>query len=360
MTLRNASHVPSYRVLARYARALGFGDIHTKIDSKTGLHAIIAVNNTALGPAIGGCRFYTYAAPELALKDALRLSYGMTLKAAACGLPHGGAKAVILKPKNLTGLEARKAIFRSFGDFVHQLNGRYITAVDVGSTLDDMTTIFERTPYVIGAKGPGRVDEDPSPSTANGVFRAIQAAIQFKWKQADCAGIHVAIQGVGRVGYDLAKHLVNHGANVTIADTNQESMKRCVAELGVSTVAPQEIEKVPCDIYAPCALGGTITPEFIHHTHAKIIAGAANNQLSHHNNAIIMKARDIIYLPDFLINSGGLINAATTYTYQDLSMVDEKINHIYDAVLTILARAAETGKTTTRIAEEMALARLKA
>ena len=151
----NSSHIPRYNTLIRYARMLKFGEIHTKIDPKTGLHAIIAIHNTKLGPAIGGCRFYPYTASEFALQDVLRLSYGMTFKAAACGLPHGGAKAVILQPR---GNFDRAALFRGFGDFIHSLQGRYITAVDVGSTIDDMTTIFERTPFVIGAKGPGRVD----------------------------------------------------------------------------------------------------------------------------------------------------------------------------------------------------------
>lgn len=347
---------PSYNSLTRYARMLGFGEIHTKIDSKSGLHAIIAIHNTKLGPAIGGCRFHTYASPELALKDALRLAYGMTLKAAACGLPHGGAKAVIIKPK---GDFDRNTLFRSYGDFVHQLNGRYITAVDLGSNISDMTTIFERTPYVIGAKGPGRVDEDPSPSTARGVFRGMQAAIKFKLKRDDCKGVHVAIQGAGHAGYPLIKLLVEHGALVTIADTNNDAVLRCVNEFGVNTVDPTEINSIDCDVLAPCAMGGTITLDLIRHLKAKIIAGSANNQLAHHNNTHVMQERDILYLPDFLINSGGLINAATTYTYQDLTIVNEKVDQIYDVTMTMLERAAKSGKTTTQVAEEMAFERLK-
>ena len=348
--------VHSYKALIRYAKMLKFGDIHTKIDTNTGLHAIIAVHNTKLGPAIGGCRFYPYQSPELALKDALRLSYGMTLKAAACGLPHGGAKAVIIKPK---GDFDRKAIFRGFGDFIQELNGRYITAVDVGSTLDDMTTIFERTPFVCGASGPGRVDEDPSPSTAQGVFRAIQAAVKFKFKQDNCDGIRVALQGVGRVGYHLAKNLSSDGAIVTVSDTNQDAVAKCVKALNVASVAPDQIENMDCDIFSPCALGGTITLDFIHRTKAKIIAGAANNQLAHHNNARIMQTHDIIYLPDFLINAGGLINAATTYAYQDLSKVHQKVNEVYDITMTMLERAAKSGNTTNAVAEAMAFEKLK-
>lgn len=346
----------SYGALMRYANMLKFGEIHTKIDPKIGLHAIIAIHNTQLGPALGGCRFYPYASPELALKDVLRLSYGMTLKAAGCGLPHGGAKAVIIQPK---GNFDRKALFRGFGDFIQELNGRYITAVDVGSTLEDMTTIFERTPYVCGATGPGRVDEDPSPSTAFGVFRAIQAAVKFKFKQESCKGIRVAVQGTGRVGYNLVKNLVQDGAIVTVSDVNAASLAKCVKELGVNSVAPDHIENMECDIFSPCALGGTITLDFIHRTKARIIAGAANNQLAHHNNTHAMQSRDIIYLPDFLINSGGLINAALTYTYQDLSKVHDKVNDIFHIITTLLERAAHSGHTTTAVAEAMAFEKLR-
>lgn len=347
--------IPSYKALIRYARMLEFGDIHTKIDPSTGLHAIIAVHSTKLGPAIGGCRFYPYTSPELALKDVLRLSYGMTLKAAGCGLPHGGAKAVIIKPK---GDFDRAAIFRSFGDFVHELNGRYITAIDVGSTLEDMKIISERTPFVTSISPSGDIEEDPSLSTAKGVFRSIQAAVKFKFNRDNCKGIRVAIQGVGHVGFNLAKHLINDGAIVTIADMNQSAVDRCVKALGVNSTSADKIETIDCDIFSPCALGGTITHDFILKTKAKIIAGAANNQLAHHNNAHIMQERGIIYLPDFLINSGGLIHVAATYGNKNESS-DEKVNHIYDATLTMLERAAKTGDTTTVTAEKIAIEKLK-
>lgn len=350
------SHAHSYTALMRYARMLRFGDIYTKIDSATGLHAMIAVHNTTLGAAIGGCRFYPYASPEAALQDVLRLSYGMTLKAAACGLPHGGAKAVIITPR---GNYDRASIFRAFGDFIQELKGRYITAIDVGTSMEDMTTILERTPYVIGAEGPGRVDQDPSSSTAKGVFRAMQAAIKFKWKRDDCNDIRVAIQGVGHVGYTLAKHLTEHGAKVIVSDTNEQKLARCKQEFGTEIVAPHEIEKVACDIFSPCALGGTITHHLVQETQASIIAGSANNQLAHHNNTQLMQERGIIYLPDFLINSGGLINAAMTYAYQNVSMADKKIDEIYTVVQTLLERAAHSQKTTTTVAEEMAFERLK-
>lgn len=359
MELTKKLRIPQYRSLMRYAKMLGFGEIHTKIDSKTGLYAMIAVHSNKLGPALGGCRFYSYKCPELALEDVLRLAYGMTLKAAACGLPSGGAKAVIIKPASLTDSEARKTLFRSFGDFVNELNGRYITAVDVGSNTDDMTTILERTPFVSGAKGPGRIDEDPSHSTGRGVFRAIQAAVKFKLKQNDLKNVHVVVQGVGHAGYHLVKHLVKNGANVTIADVNETAIKKCVDDFSVNTIDPALAETFPCDIFSPCAMGGTITHDFILNTHAQIISGSANNQLAHHGNALTMQMRDILYLPDFLINSGGLINAVMTYNYQDLSMVNDKVDKIYDIVLDMLKRAELSKKTTAIVAEEMAFERLK-
>lgn len=351
------AHIPSLSALARYARMLGFGTIHTKIDKSTGLHAIIAVHDTTLGPAIGGCRFYAYPAAELALKDVLRLAYGMTLKAAACGLPHGGAKSVILKPHNLKP-EDRKSIFHAFGDFVHSLGGSYVTAVDVGATIDDMTTISERTSYVIGARGPGRVDEDPSPSTARGVFQAIKASVKFQLNRANCEGLRIAIQGAGHVGFVLAKFCIENGMTVYIADPNSDATARAAA-IGAIVVPIDQIESIDCDIYAPCALGGTVSHHLLTKTKAKIIAGSANNQLAHHSIAGALQARGILYLPDFLINAGGLINAAMTYTHQDLSIANDKIDEIYDTTLHLLQRAKSTGNTTTRVAEEIAYERLK-
>lgn len=356
MKISKKQSMPSYKALMRYARTLKFGDIHVKIDSNTRLHAIVAVHSTKLGTPIGGCRFYPYTSPELALKDALRLAYGMTLKAAVCGLPHGGAKAVIIKPKCAFD---RETIFKGFGDFVQELNGRYITAVDVGSTLEDMKVVSKQTPYVTSISSAGNIIDDPSISTAKGVFRAIQAAIQFKWRKDSCADIRIAIQGVGRVGFTLAKYLVNDGAIVTVSDINPEAIAHCVKEFGVNSIASDKIETIDCDIFSPCALGGTITTDFIHRTKASVVAGAANNQLAHRNNAYIMKTRNIIYLPDFLINSGGLIHVAAAYAHQSNEMADEKINQIYATTLQMLERATMTGDTTTMAAEKIALEELK-
>lgn len=348
--------IPTYHALMRYARSLRFGDIITRIDPNTGLHAIIAIHNTKLGPAIGGCRLYAYDYPELALKDALRLSYAMTFKAAVCGLNHGGAKAVIIKPPHLTD---RKTLFHAFGDLIQSLNGRYIAAVDVGTTIEDMTTIFDRTAFVCGARGPGRIDDDPSPFTARGVFHSIRAALKFRDNRDDFDGLHVAIQGVGHAGYHLAKNLKEAGARVTVTDKNPAALKHAVETLKVETVALEQIETISCDIFSPCAMGGTVSVDMIHRCKAKMIAGVANNQLTHRSNVQLMQDRGILYLPDFLINAGGLLYAAAIYTHQDVTIADKHVEKIYDTMLHVLTRAAETKKTTVAVAEEIAIERLR-
>lgn len=349
------SHIPDYKALMRYAKILGFGQIHTKIDKETGLHAIVAVHSTKLGPAIGGCRCFSYPAPELALKDALRLSYSMTLKAAACGLPNGGAKAVILKPAHITD---REALFHSFGDFVNSLNGDYITAVDIGTGADDMTHIAQRTPFVIGAKNPD-FETNPSIHTALGVLRSIQAAVFFTMKKDSLKGIRIAVQGVGKAGYKLVGFLVERGAIVTIADVHADLVKRCQAEFDVTVVSPEKIESIECDVFAPCAMGGTVNRHLIDRIKARIIAGAANNQLAHQVYAQTLKNKGILYLPDFFINAGGLINAAISYTSRDLNLAEENVNKIYDNTLALLARAQKENITTTQAAEEIAKERLQ-
>lgn len=341
--------------LMRYARMLGFGEIHTKIDRDSGLHAIIAIHSTQLGPAIGGTRYYPYISADLALKDVLRLSYMMTLKAAVSDLPHGGAKAVIIKPKVVKDTEA---LFRAYGDFVHSLNGCYITAEDVGTTTELMNTIATRTPHVIGAKEPGRVHCQPSPHTAMGVFRGMQAAVQFKLNRDSLKGVHVAIQGVGAVGRALIELLTEAGARVSITDPKADALTHCVKTYGATAVALDDIYDVDCDIFAPCALGGTINANTIKRISAPIIAGSANNQLAHHKYAALLNEHDVLYAPDFVINSGGLINAAMVHDYQDIAMGDAQIDKLYNTLLTMFERAKKEKQPTTYIAEKMALEKL--
>lgn len=341
--------------LMRYAEFLGYGDIHTKIDEKTGLKAIVAINNLKRGPAIGGCRLATYQTIDKAVEDALRLGYMMSYKAAINNLPHGGAKAVIIKPKVI---KDREAFFEKFGEFVNELGGRYITAVDSGTSPDDMDIIARRTPYVTCTTKSGG-DSDPSPLTALGVRRAIEAAVKFKLNKDSLDGIRVAIQGAGHVGYCLAKELHALGARILISDVNIKSLQRCVDEFNATVVHPEEIYGVDADVFAPCALGAVLNLATINHLRVKIVAGSANNQLAHHHYGALLHERGILYAPDFLINAGGLIHVAVIYDHGNMQKSLEQINNIYHTVYDIFERSAHENRATNEIAEKIARERLK-
>ena len=344
-----------YESLHRYAQQLGFGTIHHKIDPSTGLNAIIAVHNTVLGPALGGCRLYHYRSISLAIKDVLRLAQMMTLKAAFNDMPHGGAKSVLIHPQKILD---RKAYFRSFGDFIHELNGRYITAIDVGTSTDDMDIIAERTPYVIGAAKTHRNERDPAPSTAKGVLLGIEAAVHAKMKRQSLEGVHVAIQGAGHVGYDLAKLLHERGAKLTICDVNPTALENCIGQFGANIVATEAIYSVECDVFSPCAMGGVLNKYTIPKLKCGIIAGSANNQLAHRLFGQVLHDQGILYAPDFAINAGGLISAAIDYTYRDKTMSDVKIAKMYDHMLHLFERSAKENIPTTQMAETIALEKL--
>lgn len=339
-------------IWARYAKKLGFGDIHVKFDSGSGLCAIIAVHSTKRGPALGGCRLNYYKSFSLAMKDALQLAFGMTLKAAACGLPHGGGKGVILQ--DATTLAHRTQIFQAFGDFVHELGGRYISSMDLGTTTEDMNVIAQRTPYVIGAtqkSGHG----DPSPYTAQGIFRTMQAAVAFKLKKHSLAGLTVAIQGAGKSAYYLAKLLHAHKVHLVVTDINPQATKRFADEFGAAVVVePEQIYSTRCDIFAPCAVGGTINLQTLNLIQAPIIAGAANNQLANKELGALMQKRGILYLPDFIINSGGLIYAATTYNGHKVEAANRLIDNLYERMMALFERSEKTKLPTTEIANQIA------
>jgi leucine dehydrogenase len=340
--------------LIRYAEWLGYGDIHIKIDPHTGLKAIVAIHNLQRGPAIGGCRMVAYPTIDLAIEDALRLGYMMSFKAAINNLPHGGAKSVIIKPKVI---KDREAFFEKFGEFVHELGGRYITAVDSGTSEADMDIVARRTPYVTCTTQSGQ-DGDPSPLTAFGVRRAIEAAVKFKMARNSVEGVHVAIQGAGHVGYYLAKELKERGAIITMTDINQTVLEKCVDELQVKTCRSEEIYTIPSDVFSPCALGAVLNKDTIKQLKAKIVAGSANNQLAHHHYDTLLHERGILYAPDFLINAGGLIHVAVVYDHGDLKKSMEQIDHIYDTVYGIFERSQRENLPTNHIAEDIALQRL--
>lgn len=341
--------------LFRYAELLKFGDIHVKFDHATGLKAIIAIHNLHRGPAIGGCRLVSYATTDDALEDGLRLAYMMSLKAAISQLPHGGAKAVIIKPKVI---HDRKAFFLSFADFVNSLEGRYVTAVDSGTTTSDMDIIASRSRFVTCTS---QLDHngDPSPFTALGVRRAIEAAVKFKLKKDSLKDIHIAIQGAGHVGYYLAKDLHAQGARLTMADLNQDLLMRCVNEFGVTPCSPDDIMSIEADVLAPCALGAILNLSTIKNLNVSIVAGSANNQLAHHHHGVIMQERGILYGPDFVINAGGLIYAAQMYDHSDPIRSRAKVDDIYNTSMAIFERASKENRSTSEIAEAMALEMLK-
>jgi leucine dehydrogenase len=352
---RHASSRTAYDSLMRYARFLGYGDVHIKFDAKTGLHAIIAIHNLNRGPAIGGCRFIHYHSMNKAMEDALRLGYMMSYKAAIANLPHGGAKSVIIKP---TVMKDRTALLEKFGEFIEEVGGRYITAVDSGTGPADMDIIARKTKYVTCTTKSGS-GSDPSPLTALGVRRGIEAAVKFKMDRDTLDGIHVAVQGAGHVGYYLAKELTQRGARVTMSDINQNALQKCIDEFGVNVCDTNEIYDIDADVFAPCALGATVNLDTIKRLKTTIIAGSANNQLAHSYYAANLKDRGILYAPDFLINAGGLIHVAETYAHADMQKSLKKINSIYEMIYDVFERAASENLDTHQVAVKIAQERLR-
>lgn len=337
-----------------YALSHGFGDIHFKVDSETGMKAIIAIHNTNLGPALGGCRFIEYPDTKSAIKDALRLARGMSYKAASVNLPLGGGKSVIIKPSTPYD---RDAYLHAFGRFVNELNGRYITALDSGTELRDMDIIAEHTPFIASLSS---YNGDPSPFTAKGILRGIEAAVEFKLGKNNLKGVHVAIQGLGHVGYALARYLHDLGATLTVADINAEATERAEKEFGAKVVPVDSIHKVACDVYAPCALGAIINDLTINQLQTTIIAGAANNQLAHSYHGKLIHEKGILYAVDYVINAGGLIFAASKYLKTEEKLVNQQIDHIHSSLLEIFEHSMKQNKPTSEIADRLAQEKIDA
>src|SRR3990167_6073269 len=290
-----------------YALRHDFGDIHFKVDPKTGMQAIIAIHSTKLGPALGGCRFIEYHNLEQAIADAMRLARGMSYKAASVNLPLGGGKGVILKPKTAFN---RQAYFHAYGEFVNELSGRYITALDSGTELSDMDIIGEKTPYLASLS---QDHGDPSPYTAKGLILGIEAAVAFKLNKHTLAGLHIAIQGLGHVGYNLATTLHALGAQLTVADIDPQRTAAIAKACDATIVPCDQIHSIACDVFAPCALGAVVNDNSINQFNTTIIAGAANNQLAHRYHGELLHRKNILYVPDYIISAGGLIFAANKY-----------------------------------------------
>jgi leucine dehydrogenase len=318
-------------------------------DRATGLRAIIAVHNTNCGPALGGTRMWNYTNETEALTDVLRLSRGMTYKNAISGLNLGGGKAVILGDSRK---DKSEALFRRFGQFVDSLNGKYITAEDVGISPEDMVWVSQETNYVAGLPGKSG---DPSPVTAYGVYMGMKACAKAQFGSDSLNGIKVSVQGVGHVGEYLIKHLTEEGAKVFITDIHEPTLKKVSEKYGAEVVGLDEIYDLDVDVYAPCALGATVNDDTLSRLKCSIIAGAANNQLQNeeiHGKAVMEKG--IIYAPDFMLNAGGVINCFAEVDNLSAEWAMKKAAEIYDTTALIINRSKEENIPTYAIANKMA------
>lgn len=346
--MQSAQEVPTgvFEQLAKHE----YGEVHFRLDEATGLRAIIAIHDSRLGPALGGSRFIAYATEQAALIDALRLARAMTFKAALARLRHGGGKAVLVRPE---GEFDRAALLSSFARFVNDLGGRYITTEDSGTSPSDMQIVRKHTKHVCGFDIESGGSGDPSPFTALGVRRGIEACVRHRLGRESLKGVHVAVQGVGNVGYHLCKELSAAGARLTIADVRDELAERTAHELGATLVTSATIHRTACDVYAPCALGGALNDRTVPELQCSIVAGAANNQLASDLNGEALHARGILYAPDYAINAGGLINVAQEVEGYDADKARSRTLHIYDTIAEICQRSQTQAVPPHRIADAM-------
>lgn len=317
------------------------------------LQAIIAIHSTALGPALGGCRFVEYDDSASAVKDAMRLATGMSYKAAMAGVSHGGGKSVIMKPKTVQGFN-RQQLFEMFGEFVNELGGRYITAMDSGTEVTDMDVIKNITPFVASSSDIG----DPSPYTAHGVVQGIKAAVDCKIKKP-IDGLTVAIQGLGHVGFAMAKTLKGLGASLIVSDVDSAKTQKAVDELGAKAVSKEEILFQKCDVLAPCGLGGVLTEAVVSRLNCQIVAGCANNQLDTPQVGETLFKKNILYVPDYVINSGGLIFASCRYHQHPDSEATLKIDHLYTTLTELFERSFKESVPPKVLADQIAEEKLQ-
>ena len=322
-----------------------------------GLKAIIAIHNTVLGPALGGLRMWPYKSEQEALNDVLRLSRGMTFKNAVAGLNIGGGKAVIIGDP---AKDKSEALFRAFGRFVNSLNGRYITAEDVGIDVNDMEWVFRETEFVTGVHQVHGGSGDPSPFTAFGTLQGLMAALQAKYGDEDVGKRAYAVQGAGHVGMEFIKLLREQGAKVFVTDINPELVKRAVDEFGCTAVGLDEIYDVDADVYSPCALGGTVNEKTLPRIKAKIICGAANNQLANDAIGDELEKRGVLYAPDYAVNAGGVMNVSLEIDGYNRERAMRMMRTIYHNVGRIFQIAKRDGIPTYKAADRMAEERIAA
>lgn len=333
--------------------------VHFVHDRASGLTAIVALHSTHLGPGAGGTRFWHYAEPAHAMRDALRLSRGMSYKNAMAGLPMGGGKAVILA--DAARLKT-PAMLAAFGGAIEALGGRYVTAEDVGMSEADMVAISARTRHVTGlpSTGEGSAGGDPGPFTSRGIYYGIKAAVQHRLGTESMAGVHVAIQGTGSVGGGLARLLADEGARLTLADIDSARAAALAAELGAEAVTAEAIMDVPCDVFSPNALGAILDNAGIARLDCKVVAGGANNQLARPEHGPALAARGILYAPDYVINAGGIIAVTLEYLARvhgeahDLAAVHAKLEEIPGRLVTIWQQSEATGQPPCEVADAMA------
>jgi len=349
-TTKSDKHVQIFDRLAE----MGHENIVLCSDPSVGYRGIIAIHSTVLGPALGGTRFWNYASDEEAIIDALRLARGMTYKNAVAGLNLGGGKSVIIGDNKTHN---REMIFRAHGRFVEGLGGRYVTAEDVGTSTSDMDFVHMETEYVTGLAGRSG---DPSPVTAHGVFRAIQASAKVRWGSDKLDGKFVALQGCGHVGYYLAKELAAAGAKLIVTDIDADRVNRVVNEFKAKAVRTEEIYGVRADIFAPCALGAVLNDKTIRQLKVKVVAGAANNQLLAERHGDELERRKILYAPDYVANAGGVINVYGEIAGWDPQRALRKADEIYATTLHVFELARSERIPTYRAADLLAERRLKA
>jgi len=330
-------------------------------DRPSGLRAIVAIHSTALGPALGGTRYYPYDSEDDALEDVLRLAQGMTYKSALAGLDLGGGKAVIIGDP---AKDKSEALLRVYGRFIDSLGGRYLTAEDVGTTQADMDTIWRETRCVTGISPYLGGSGDPSTATAQGVWWAMRAVAGHlagsSSADGDLDGAHVVISGVGKVGSALAGLLVGSGAKVSVCDTDRTAVARVVAALGVTAVNVDDAHTVDCDLFSPCALGASLNDTSVNELRARAVVGSANNQLAHPGVAATLAGRGVVYAPDFVVNAGGVIDIADGLTGYHPDRAAAAVSRIGATTLAVLTWAAERGTTTVTAAAELAEQRIAA
>lgn len=325
---------------------------------QVGLKAIVGIHNTVLGPALGGCRLRMYDNEDQALDDVLRLSEGMTYKSSVAGLDLGGGKACLIADPKMT--DGRREMFLKFAECLNSLSGRYITAEDMGTCVDDVMTMREISKFAAGFSSDLGGSGDPSPYTALGTYKGIQAACQKKYGSDDLRGKHITVQGVGHVGYYLVGHLTKAGAKVTVCDTNDIALKTIKEEFDVTVVDVNQIYDVACDVYSPCAIGQTVTPLTLKRLKCDIIAGAANNQLSDSSVYNTITERGIIYCPDFVINAGGVISVGAEYIPGgwNKEWVTQKTINIGNTVTKVIEESEKRGRFPEVVAIELAKERI--